>query len=69
MEIRTVTVMLIDAFDVQFAPGEDGMRLHKETLDCFAAIPGPLKLVFKRRTPEAIITDAQFQEYAEDVTF
>ncbi|KAI0599796.1 cytochrome P450 [Biscogniauxia sp. FL1348] len=53
LEIRTLAVVLLDNFDVDFAPGEDGESLHQRTLDCFATIPGPLKLKFTSRKPVA----------------
>ncbi|KAI0839148.1 cytochrome P450 [Hypoxylon sp. FL0890] len=55
MEIRTLTVVLFDNFDISFAPGEDGTLLHEKTLDCFAAIPGPLKLQCMKCEPTAKI--------------
>ena len=55
MEIRTLTVLLVDHFDISLARGENGERLHRETLDCFAAIPGPLRLITTKRTPEALV--------------
>lgn len=56
MEIRTLTVLLLDNFEISFAPNEDGTKLHENTLDCFATIPGDLWLQFKRRAPDAKIT-------------
>ncbi|KAI1495743.1 cytochrome P450 [Biscogniauxia marginata] len=53
MEIRTLAVVLLDNFDIVFAPGEDGTLLHEQTLDCFSTIPGPLKLQFSHRKPSA----------------
>jgi hypothetical protein len=61
-------VLLLDAFDISLAPGEDGKRLQKETLDCFAALPGPLRLIFTKRTPDAMIVDEGIVE-AEEVLF
>ncbi len=55
MEIRTLAVLLFDNFDIRFATGEDGTELHEKTLDCFATIPGPLKLEFSRRKRDAKI--------------
>lgn len=51
MEIRIATVLLLDKFDVSLASGENGAKLHNETLDCFATLAGPLRLVFKEITP------------------
>ncbi|KAH9900473.1 cytochrome P450 [Xylariomycetidae sp. FL2044] len=51
MEIRTLAVLLLDNFDITFAPGEDGTMLHQKTLDCFSTIPGPLSLKFSKRQP------------------
>ncbi|KAI1370529.1 cytochrome P450 [Hypoxylon crocopeplum] len=56
MEIRTLAVVLLDNFNITFAPGEDGTLLHEKTLDCFSTIPGPLRLQFNRRKPAANIT-------------
>lgn len=55
MEIRTVVALLVDSFDFSFAPGHSTERLQNETLDCFAAIPGPLDLVFRKTSPEALV--------------
>ncbi|KAH8594231.1 putative benzoate 4-monooxygenase cytochrome P450 [Bisporella sp. PMI_857] len=52
MEVRTAAVLLLDKFNFEFAPGEDGTELFKQTKDCFSWAPGPLNLVFKERTPE-----------------
>lgn len=55
MEVRTATVLLLDKFDIKFAEGEDGAKLFKESKDCFSWVPGPLNLVFKKRSSEAKI--------------
>lgn len=57
MEIRTATVLLLDKFDIKLAAGEDGTRLFAESKDCFAWVPGPLKLVFEARTPEVQVVE------------
>ena len=49
MEIRTITTLLVQKYDIGFADGDDGTQLHEETLDCFATSPGKLHLVFRPR--------------------
>ena len=49
MEIRTITILLVDKYDILLAPKDDGSRLHKETLDRFATCAGKLELVFQKR--------------------
>ncbi|KAM0812265.1 putative Cytochrome P450 [Seiridium cardinale] len=65
LEIRIVTVLLLDNFDISLAPGEDGKRLHEETLDCFAALPGPLHMVFAKRMPDALIVEESHDVFDE----
>lgn len=50
-----MAVLLLDKFNVKFAPGEDGSRLFEQSKDCFSWVPGPMDLVFEERTPEARI--------------
>lgn len=50
MEIRTLTTLLFDKYDVRLADGDDGTRLHRDTLDCFATSVGKLELEFRKRT-------------------
>jgi len=52
MEIRTAIVLLIDQFDVNFAAGEDGMKVFADSRDYGSWIPGPLRMVFSERVPE-----------------
>ncbi|KAF7528053.1 hypothetical protein G7054_g10245 [Neopestalotiopsis clavispora] len=52
LEIRIVTVLLINSFDISLAPGENGKRLTEETLDCFAALPGPLDMILTKRSQD-----------------
>ncbi|KAE8036859.1 hypothetical protein FH972_009492 [Carpinus fangiana] len=49
LEIRTVVAKLVAAFDVRFAPGEDGHALVRETRDHFTLGLGDLKLAFEKR--------------------
>lgn len=55
MELRTALVVLVDHFDVSLAPDEDGAALHAELKDCFVAVPGAVRLVFRGRAPEALV--------------
>jgi len=55
MEIRTATVLLLDKFNIKLAAGESGDKLLNASKDCFSLVPGPLKLVFEERIPEAKI--------------
>ncbi|KAL3457963.1 cytochrome P450 [Aspergillus heterothallicus] len=48
MEMRLMTAHLVSAFDISFAPGEDGSGLLKSQ-DHFTVAMNPLHLVFKRR--------------------
>ena len=45
-----MTALLVSKYDIYFAPGEDGSRLHEGTLDCFAQMAGKLELVFRVRS-------------------
>ena len=47
-ELRTLTARLVLEFNVKLAPGEDGSRLMRKTLDHFTVDPGDLELVFTR---------------------
>lgn len=48
MDLRLVTARLLQAFGgIGFAPGEDGTRLLKETVERFTVGPGSLKLVLR----------------------
>lgn len=44
-----LTGLLVLKYDIDFAPGEDGVRVWSEMKDDFTAVPGDLKLVFKAR--------------------
>lgn len=46
MELRTLTTQLLLAYDISFAPGEDGTRLLTKTKDHFTLSLGQLDLVF-----------------------
>lgn len=49
MELRFVVALLVQEYDIGFAPGEDGIRVWREMKDQFTAGPGRLELVVKRR--------------------
>ena len=49
MELRFVVPLLVQEYDIGFAPGEDGIRVWREMKDQFTAAPGRLELVVKRR--------------------
>ena len=49
LEIRTVVAKLITAYDVKYAPGEDGSKLLNESRDHFTIGLAPLNLQFTRR--------------------
>ncbi|PYI26789.1 cytochrome P450 [Aspergillus indologenus CBS 114.80] len=50
MEIRVAAALIFTELEFQFAPGESGQRLFKESLDYFTTSPGPMNLVFTTRT-------------------
>ena len=52
MEIRVAAAPLITAFEVEFAPGEDGTRMFAEACDYFITSPGPLYLSLKSQQEE-----------------
>lgn len=49
MEIRSLTVQIIQRFDVKFAPGEDGKKLLEKSRDHFTLELEDLNLVFTER--------------------
>ena len=49
MEIRLLTAQLVMAYDVAFAPGEDGSRLLGQSRDHFTIGLADLDLVFTKR--------------------
>lgn len=49
MELRTVVAYLVTAFDVKFAPGEDGTRLLNDSKDFFTISTSDLEVIFTRR--------------------
>jgi cytochrome P450 len=48
-ELRFVTALLVQKYDVCFAEGEDGTGLFRDLKDQFTAAPGRLNLSFRRR--------------------
>ena len=49
-EISYLVALILSRYDVEFAPGEDGVRVWKDMKDEFTAAPGKLELVFKPRS-------------------
>ena len=50
MELRLVTAVLVEAFDITFPPDSDlGAKLLRTTQDHFTIVPGKLNLIFKPR--------------------
>lgn len=49
MELRISIAKLVLAFDIGFAPGEDGTALMMDTMDCFTQILAPMKIIFTER--------------------
>ncbi|KAL8825844.1 MAG: hypothetical protein Q9170_007636 [Blastenia crenularia] len=49
-ELQVTIALLVSKYHVKFAPGEDGARAVEEMTDRFAVLPGPLSLVFEKRT-------------------
>jgi len=52
LAMKTMTYLikqLVLKYDIEFAPGESGMKLWTGMKDDFTAAPGNLKLVFKVR--------------------
>jgi cytochrome P450 len=50
MELRVVLARIITAFDIDYAPGENGHDLIAKGRDHFTMETGPLNLVFKARS-------------------
>lgn len=53
MELRAVIAKLVLAFDVEFAPGEDGTTLVEKSCDAFTMLIADLYLVLKDRKAAA----------------
>ncbi|KAL3420396.1 benzoate 4-monooxygenase cytochrome P450 [Phlyctema vagabunda] len=49
MEIRAVISRIVTHFDIEFAPGEDGLNLLNKTKDVFTMEMAPLMLAFTRK--------------------
>ena len=49
MELRSVMARIVTAFDLKFAPGEDGTGLLEKSHDTFTMALAPLNLVFTKR--------------------
>ena len=49
MEMRTVTANMVRRFEIQFADGEDGSAMEKETADCFTLCVGTLDVTLTAR--------------------
>jgi tryprostatin B 6-hydroxylase len=47
MEIRVASALLLTTFDINFAPGEKGVKMFTEACDYFTTTPGPLLLTLK----------------------
>ena len=41
--------MVLQTFDIEFAPGETGQKMFSEAEDFFTTTPGPLEIVFRKR--------------------
>ena len=50
MEMRAVIARLVTKYDMEFAPGEDGTTALDKMKDTFTTTPGPLKIIFSKRT-------------------
>ena len=48
-ELRFVTALLAQKYNVGFAQGEDGQGVEGDLMDRFTAAPGRLRLVFTKR--------------------
>ncbi|KAL6250930.1 hypothetical protein RBB50_001138 [Rhinocladiella similis] len=49
MELRISIAKLVLAFDIQFAPGEDGTAFMTDTMDCFTQVLAPIEIIFAER--------------------
>ena len=49
MELRLVTAVIVQGFDITLAEGETGEKAEGEMQDSFTVVPGNLRLVFRRR--------------------
>ena len=55
MEIRIAAALILTAFEIEFAPSEDGERMFTEACDFFTTTLGPLQLIFRsNKKPEGI---------------
>ena len=50
MEVRVAAAYVLTAFDIDFAPGEDGQKMFTEATDFFTTTPGSLRMILKSRT-------------------
>ncbi|KAL1630625.1 hypothetical protein SLS54_000496 [Diplodia seriata] len=53
MELRLLLTRIALTFDIEFAPGEDGVKFDTHPMDTFTLLNEPLKLVFKERKSRA----------------
>lgn len=49
MEMKTVIARVVQTFEIELAPGEDGSTLFTQSYDHLTLDVGPLMLSFKRR--------------------
>ncbi|OJD33996.1 cytochrome p450 [Diplodia corticola] len=53
MELRLLLSRIALTFDIEFAPGEDGVKFDTHPMDTFTLLNQPLQLVFKERKARA----------------
>ena len=49
MEMRVVTGILVNRFDIEIALGDEGTRMPEDTRDAIAALPEKLQSVLRAR--------------------
>lgn len=53
MELRLLISRIALTFDIELAPGEDGVEFDTHPLDTFTMLNQPLQMVFKPRKQRA----------------
>lgn len=52
MELRVAIALIFTNFDIEFAPGENGLRMLAEISESFTTAVGPMQVVMKARSTE-----------------
>ncbi len=48
--LRMILAYTVWYYDFEFAPGEDGLAIHRDAIDASILKPGKLECVFTQRT-------------------